>query len=110
MQVAKKLGGVFNVAPRVQHLLRGGKILAVEVMIDLHATHIYELSALTPGCLEGLHGGHRVLREVGFALNVERPRVEATLASGFRQADGVQDPFWYLIFGSSRLYFLFARA
>ncbi len=110
VEVAEKLCGVFDVPSRVQHLLWRRKILAMEVVIDLHATHIDELSSLPASRLKGLHGGHRGLREVGFALDIECPGIEAALAAGLRQADRIKDAFRNLVLCCSRLDFFLTGA
>lgn len=53
MKVAEELCRILHVAARVQHLLYGGKILPVKVVIDLHTTDIDELGSLPPGRREG---------------------------------------------------------
>lgn len=82
VQVPEELCRVFNIAFRVEHLFRGRKIFAVEVVVDLHAADVDELHALPLGVVKGRH--RRLLRgwKKGLSLDIHGIGAEAALAAG----------------------------
>ena len=107
VQVAKKLGGVFHVATRLEHLGRGAEVFAVKIVVDLHASDIDELAAFPFG---GVESGKRLLprgRIESLAFDIHRIGIKAPLAAGLRQAHRVKDAFRHPVLRRCRLDFLF---
>lgn len=75
MQIAQKSRGIVDVLVRIEHLFGRGKILAMKVLVDLHAADVYELGATRFGGGELLKSSLFGRRKERFALNVQRVRV-----------------------------------
>lgn len=61
---------VFDVLARVEHFRRRRKLVAVEMVIDLHAAEVDQLGATRPRRLEGLQRLFLTPAEIGLALDV----------------------------------------
>ena len=59
------------------------KAVAVEVIVELHAAHIYQFQASSPGCMEAFDGLLLVERVNGIALQVKRVGVKISVDAGF---------------------------
>jgi hypothetical protein len=99
MQIAKKFRRIFDVCMGVEHCLDGGKILAMEVLVDLHATNIYQLGARLSGRCKLVQRGIFGRGEEGFSLDVESVGIKRSPATCFRQADRIENAFWDVVFG-----------
>jgi hypothetical protein len=103
MQISKKFRRIFDIGVGVEHCLDGGKILAMEVLVDLHATNIYQLGARLPGSCELLQCSIFGRGKEGFSLDVESVGIERSPATCFRQADRIENALRNSIFGSGGL-------
>jgi len=63
----------------------------VIVVIDLHAAEIDQRLALSAGVLKRRQGLRTAPRKDSFSFYIHSVRLEATLVSGFRQANGIED-------------------
>ena len=93
----QELRRVVDIALRVEHLPDAVEVLAMVMMIDLHAAEIDQDLALPTGRLEGCNGGLRTSRKDGFSLYVQCVGLEAALVAGLRQADRVKDADGYAV-------------
>lgn len=98
VQAREKSGGIFDIAAGIQHVFRSSKLIAVIVVIDLHATQIDEFGALPARIFEDLK---RVLargREDRLALDVEGPGLKRSALAGLRQSHRIENAFRHTVF------------
>lgn len=74
-------------------------MLPMEMLIDLHAAHIDQNRAVFSGVLESLQGVLQSVEIMRLALDVHGEGLQASLPSGLRQADRVEDALRDTIFG-----------
>ena len=105
MEVHEELRGVIDILSRIKHGLHGGKVLPMKVLVDLHAADVDEFRATLPRGNESTDGLTLAIEEHRLAFHVHRERLKRSLASRFRQTDGIEDAFRYRILRRGGLYF-----
>lgn len=100
MKLGQELRCILDIARRLQHLGGRGEGLAMEMMVDLHATEVDQNGTLET-CL--LEDGKRIIGAVcedGLPFNVERPGLQRTLLARFSKPHRVEDALRHAILGS----------
>lgn len=85
MQIAEEARGVFHIARRVEHGFDGGKVLPMEVLVDLHAADVNENGAAFPGALKAFKRLLEPVEVIGFAFDIHGIGLKAPLAPRLRQ-------------------------
>src|SRR3954469_6468278 len=75
LQFLQEARGVVDIPGRIEHRSRRSELVAVIVMVDLHAAEIDQLDALAAHRLEISHGVVDVPGEYGLPFGAERERV-----------------------------------
>lgn len=99
MQVAEKAGRIFDIPARIKHGLHRAEILAVEVLVDLHASDIDQDCPPFTRPLEGSQCLLQTVEKVSLALDIHCIGSKTSLAPCLCQAHGIEDSFGNAIFG-----------
>lgn len=100
VQIAEETCCIFDVPAGIKHGLDGGEILPVEVLVDLHATHIDEHGTPLPCPLEGVQSLVQAIEIVGLSFDIHGVGRKTSLASGLCQTDRIEYAFRDAVFGS----------
>jgi len=90
VEIAQEPRRVFHVAAGVEHLLRGPEILTMVVLVDLHAADVDELRARSARHIDLPQGVLLGGWKEGLPFDVQRVRVEGSLAPRLGQAHGIE--------------------
>lgn len=90
-QVFQKLRGIINVLAWIEHVDDRVEVTAVEVVVDLHAADIDQLSAGLPRLFEFRQRLRQSLREVGWAFDIQRIGMQRAAPAGFGERDSIEN-------------------
>ncbi len=100
MQIAQEAGRILHVASWIEHRLYRAEVLAVEVLVDLHAADVDEHRAPFPRPLETVESFVQVFEIIGLSFDVHREWREAALPARLGQPNRIENALWNTILGS----------
>ncbi|PHK46170.1 hypothetical protein VF13_11990 [Nostoc linckia z16] len=89
-QPLQELGRVFDVQRRVEHRVEAGELVAVVVMVDLHAADVDQLLALGARGVELVQCLLLASAEEGAPMDVERVGLQRITPAAFGQTDRIE--------------------
>ena len=101
---------IFDILARVEHFRRRRELVAVEMVVDLHAAEVDQLGAACPRRLEGLQRLLLVPAEIGLALDIHGIGLQRSLPAGLGETDGIEDAGRDIVFRRRREDFTLAAA